>query len=138
MKYAPQYNLSRHTAAAMVIARRGLGFRESIPKSYQKDASDAILISSECKPNARARVHQGKEEASTTQGNLKNIWSVLWVVVLTGYCIGKMNFSTLKRKFIQGHCGEHGCKSHGLDPPLGSGSSVEDEVFMDKQVFVYS
>lgn len=130
LKYAPQFNSSRHTAAAMVIARRGLGFREDIPKSYQKEA-DAILISPQCKPNEGARVHQGKEEASIKQGNLKNIWSVLWVVVLTGHCIGKMNFSTLKRKLIQGYSGEHGCESHGQDPPLGNGSSVQNEPSAD-------
>jgi len=134
LKYAPQYNLSRHTAAAMVIARRGMGFRERVPKSYQKKAADTILISSQCEPNAETCVHQGKEEARTVQGDLKNIWLVLWVAVLTGHCIGKMNFSTLKRKLIWGFCGERGCESRGQDPPLGDGSSVKD---VHKQPFVY-
>jgi IS605 OrfB family transposase len=122
LKYAPQFNLSRHTGAAMVIARRGLGFRERLPKSYQKEASDAILISPQCKPNGGTSVHQWKEEASAEQHSLKTIWSVLWVVVLTGHSTGKMNFSILKKKLVQGHGGKHGLESHGLDPPLGSGS----------------
>ena len=79
LKYAPQFNLSRHTSAAMVIARRGLGFHESIPKSYQQ-AADAILISPQCMPSRRTSVHQRKEEASVKQDGLKMIWSVLWVV----------------------------------------------------------
>jgi len=35
-KYATSYGLSFHQAAALVIARRGLGFRERIPKKIQR------------------------------------------------------------------------------------------------------
>jgi len=114
LKYAPQLNLSRHTAAAMVIARRGMELSENIPKSYQ--STDTILISSQCKPNNRARLHQRKEEAGEKQGNLPSIWSVLWVVVLTEHSIGTMNFSTLKKKLFWGIGREHRCNSSGLDP----------------------
>lgn len=36
LKYAPQFMVSKDVAAAYVIARRGLGFGEDIPKNYQE------------------------------------------------------------------------------------------------------
>ena len=36
MKYAPQHGLDKDRAAALVIARRGLGFRERVPRTYRK------------------------------------------------------------------------------------------------------
>jgi IS605 OrfB family transposase len=138
LKYAPQLNLSRHTAAALVIARRGLNFKEKIPKNYKKQ-----VISSQCGPNPCFSVNQRKEEAKDSQENhnpLRSIWSVLWIAILTGSFTGKVNlsspkvnFSTLKRKLFQGHCAVHGCKSHGRDPPLGCGSSIKSQELSAKR-----
>ena len=36
LKYSPQYGLDKDTAAAYVIGRRGMGFKEEIPKNYLK------------------------------------------------------------------------------------------------------
>ena len=36
LKYAPIYNIDKDTAGAYVIARRGLGFKERLPKNYRK------------------------------------------------------------------------------------------------------
>ena len=35
LKYAPQYNFDKDTAGAYVVARRGLGFKEELPKHYE-------------------------------------------------------------------------------------------------------
>ncbi len=35
LKYAPQYMLTKDVASAYVIARRGLGLRERLPKAYK-------------------------------------------------------------------------------------------------------
>ena len=36
LKYVPLYNIDKDTAGAYVIARRGLGFKERLPKNYRK------------------------------------------------------------------------------------------------------
>jgi len=40
LKYAPLYNIDKDTAGAYVIARRGLGFKERLPKNYRKLLKD--------------------------------------------------------------------------------------------------
>ncbi|WP_297452610.1 IS200/IS605 family accessory protein TnpB-related protein [Persephonella sp.] len=40
LKYAPQYSLDKDTAGAFVIARKGLGFKEELPKHYENLISD--------------------------------------------------------------------------------------------------
>ncbi len=40
LKYAPQLSLSKDVAAAYVIGRRALGFKEKLPKGYQKLLQD--------------------------------------------------------------------------------------------------
>jgi IS605 OrfB family transposase len=129
LKYAPQLNLSRHEAAALVIARRGLDFREKIPKSYSLKN-----ISSQCGPTTCFSVNQKKEEAKDSHP-LRSMWGILWIAILTGSFTGKVNlsspkvnFSTLKRKLFQGHCAVHGCKPHGRDPPLGCGSGIKKSI----------
>lgn len=44
LKYAPQYGLDKDRAAALVIARRGLGFRERIPKTYRELLGDREFL----------------------------------------------------------------------------------------------
>jgi IS605 OrfB family transposase len=45
LKYAPLYNIDKDTAGAYVIARRGLGFKERLPKNYQKLLKDEEFLS---------------------------------------------------------------------------------------------
>ncbi len=40
LKYAPQHNIDKDTAGAYVIARRGLGYKEEIPKNYKELLQD--------------------------------------------------------------------------------------------------
>ncbi len=40
LKYAPQHNIDKDTAGAYVIARRALGYKEEIPKNYEKLLQD--------------------------------------------------------------------------------------------------
>jgi IS605 OrfB family transposase len=45
LKYAPIYNIDKDIASAYVIARRGLGFKEHIPKNYEKLLEDKEFLS---------------------------------------------------------------------------------------------
>jgi len=45
LKYAPLYNIDKDTAGAYVIARRGLGFKERLPKNYRGLLKDAEFMS---------------------------------------------------------------------------------------------
>jgi IS605 OrfB family transposase len=45
LKYAPLYNIDKDTAGAYVIARRGLGFQERLPKNYKELLEDTEFIS---------------------------------------------------------------------------------------------
>ncbi|MCC6011663.1 IS200/IS605 family accessory protein TnpB-related protein [Candidatus Caldipriscus sp.] len=45
LKYAPIYNIDKDVASAYVIARRGLGFKEQIPKNYEKLLEDKEFLS---------------------------------------------------------------------------------------------
>ena len=45
LKYAPLYNIDKDTAGAYVIARRGLGFKERLPKNHKELLEDTEFIS---------------------------------------------------------------------------------------------
>jgi IS605 OrfB family transposase len=45
LKYAPPYNIDKDTAGAYVIARRGLGFKERLPKNYKELLKDTEFLS---------------------------------------------------------------------------------------------
>jgi len=45
LKYAPLYNMDKDTAGAYVIARRGLGFKERLPKNYRGLLKDVDFLS---------------------------------------------------------------------------------------------
>jgi len=45
LKYAPQYNIDKDIAGAYVIARRGLGFKERLPKNYKELLNDTEFLS---------------------------------------------------------------------------------------------
>ncbi len=44
LKYAPQLSLSKDVAAAYVIGRRALGFKEKLPKGYKALLSDRFFL----------------------------------------------------------------------------------------------
>ena len=68
-KYATSYGLSFHQAAALVIARRGLGFRERIPKKIQRLISPLIISLSSLLPALEAK---GKREVKRLLDKLRN------------------------------------------------------------------
>jgi IS605 OrfB family transposase len=45
LKYSPQYNIDKDIAGAYVIARRGLGFKEKLPKNYKELLNDTEFLS---------------------------------------------------------------------------------------------
>jgi IS605 OrfB family transposase len=45
LKYSPQYNIDKDIAGAFVIARRGLGFKERLPKNYKQLLNDTDFLS---------------------------------------------------------------------------------------------
>ncbi len=45
LKYSPLHNIDKDTAGAYVIARRGLGFKERLPKNYKALLKDADFLS---------------------------------------------------------------------------------------------
>jgi len=45
LKYAPLHNIDKDTAGAYVIARRGLGFKERLPKNYKELLKDPEFLS---------------------------------------------------------------------------------------------
>jgi len=45
LKYAPIYRIDKDVAGAYVIARRGLGFKESLPKNYRRLLEDKEFLS---------------------------------------------------------------------------------------------
>jgi len=44
LKYAPQYNIDKDIAGAYVIARRGLGFRDTLPENYKELLNDTEFL----------------------------------------------------------------------------------------------
>jgi len=44
LKYAPQFNIDKDIAAAFVIARRGLGYKEKLPKNYKGLLNDKDFL----------------------------------------------------------------------------------------------
>ena len=45
LKYSPQYNIDKDIAGAYVIARRGLGYKEKLPKNYKELLNDVDFLS---------------------------------------------------------------------------------------------
>jgi len=72
-KYATSYGLSFHQAAALVIARRGLGFHERIPKKIQHLISVLICKLSSLLPALEAK---SKREVFRLLKKLKNWRSI--------------------------------------------------------------
>ena len=79
LKYAPLYNIDKDTAGAYVIARRGLGFKERLPKNYRGLLKDADFLSytiAKIKGKIAKLKHEIREEKNEYKRN--RLKSVLW------------------------------------------------------------
>ncbi|WP_245596364.1 IS200/IS605 family accessory protein TnpB-related protein [Sulfurihydrogenibium subterraneum] len=63
LKYAPQYNLDKDTAGSFVIGRKALGYKESLPKNYEKLITDKEYLN--------FAIERLQEEKQKTQERLK-------------------------------------------------------------------
>nr|BAL53094.1 hypothetical conserved protein [uncultured Deinococcota bacterium] len=61
LKYAPQLALSKDVAAALVIGRRALGFKEKLPEGYEKLLNDETFL------NHAREFYQAKAEGLRVQ-----------------------------------------------------------------------
>jgi len=79
LKYAPLYNIDKDTAGAYVIARRGLGFKERLPKNYRKILKDADFLSYTI-AKVEDKIAKLKQEIREEKNEYKRnkLKSVLW------------------------------------------------------------
>ncbi|NYE57313.1 IS200/IS605 family accessory protein TnpB-related protein [Carboxydothermus ferrireducens] len=102
LKYAPQFNLTKDTAAAYVIARRGLALREKIPLKYREH-----LKSLQSKSRSVSSLTEGRNEGTVVKGKTLPYkpWRVLRVALLTGALLDRplyRDLSPLKRILVSG------------------------------------
>jgi IS605 OrfB family transposase len=72
LKYAPQFNIDKDIAAAFVIARRGLGYKEKIPKNYKGLLNDKdFLLFSEA--SIEDKIAKLKKEIKEERNEYKRI-----------------------------------------------------------------
>lgn len=109
LKYAPLYGLSRHTSAALVIGRRGLGFSEELPKHYEPIRVSQVDTT---------KVTRRKKELGTPGQDFGRVYKACRKAALTGRPTGP-NWSVFKRFVVSGDCG--GIPK--LAPLLGCGSN---------------
>jgi IS605 OrfB family transposase len=79
LKYAPLYNIDKDTVGAYVIARRGLGFKERLPKNYKALLKDAELLSYTI-AKIEDKIVKTKQEIREEKNEYKRnrLKSVLW------------------------------------------------------------
>jgi IS605 OrfB family transposase len=79
LKYAPLYNIDKDTAGAYVIARRGLCFKERLPKNYKELLKDAEFLSYTI-AKIEDKITKLKQEAREEKNEYKRnrLKSVLW------------------------------------------------------------
>jgi IS605 OrfB family transposase len=79
LKYAPLYNIDKDTAGAYVIAKRGLGFKERLPKSYKKLLKDKDFLSYAI-AKTEDKIAKLKQEIREEKNEYKRnrLKSVLW------------------------------------------------------------
>jgi len=79
LKYAPLYNIDKDTAGAYVIARRGLGFKERLPKNYRGLLKDADFLSYTI-AKIEGKIAKLKQEIREEKNEYKRnrLKSVLW------------------------------------------------------------
>ena len=108
LKYAPQLSLTKDVASAWVIARRGLGLSEGVPKNYR-----VFLQVADGSPQGKSgTVFESTEgRNSGTAGKVRtylyNPWRVLRVAVLTALSPERLSrcLSPLKRLLVSGEVG---------------------------------
>jgi len=79
LKYAPLYNIDKDTAGAYVIARRGLGFKERLPKNYKALLRDSEFLSYAI-TKVEDKIAKLKQEIRNERNEYKRnrLKSVLW------------------------------------------------------------
>jgi len=79
LKYAPLYNIDKDTAGAYVIARRGLGFKERLPKNYRGLLKDADFLSYTI-AKIEGKIARLKQEIREEKNEYKRnrLKSILW------------------------------------------------------------
>jgi len=79
LKYAPLYNIDKDTAGAYVIARRGLGFKERLPKNYKELLKDGDFLSYTI-AKIEDKIAKLKQEVREEKNEYKRnrLKSVLW------------------------------------------------------------
>ena len=79
LKYAPLYNIDKDTAGAYVIARRGLGFKERLPKNYKELLIDIEFLSYSI-AKVEDKIAKLKEEVRNERNEYKRnrLKSALW------------------------------------------------------------
>jgi len=79
LKYAPLHNIDKDTAGAYVIARRGLGFKERLPKNYKDLLKDAEFLSYAI-AKIEDKIAKLKQEIREEENEYKRnrLKSVLW------------------------------------------------------------
>jgi IS605 OrfB family transposase len=70
LKYAPIYRIDKDVAGAYVIARRGLGFKESLPKNYRRLLEDKEFLSYSV-ARVEDRIAKLKEETKEEKNEYK-------------------------------------------------------------------
>jgi transposase, IS605 OrfB family, central region len=72
LKYAPQFNIDKDIAGAFVIARRGLGYKEKLPKNYKELLNDKdflLFIEASIEDNIAKLKKEIKEEKNQYKRN---------------------------------------------------------------------
>ncbi len=72
LKYAPIYRINKDVASAYVIARRGLGFKESLPKNYRKLLEDKEFLFYSV-ARVEDRIAKLKKERSKLKSELRKL-----------------------------------------------------------------
>ncbi len=130
LKYAPQLSLTKDIASAWVIARRGLGLTEGVPKNYR-----AFLQEAQESPQRESGRADGSTDGRNPsapkrpRGASYNLWRVLRVAVLTAHSPEKQKvprcFSPLKRLLVSGDVG----RTHqGREFPLPGAGTMAGEI----------
>jgi len=93
LKYQTQFGISRHIAAAYVIARRGLGMKEALPQEFlavlpkmaeEYESKNAKARSEKKKVKYTDRVKTLREWKKNSPKTTKHVWK-LWGVLLNYY-----------------------------------------------------
>jgi IS605 OrfB family transposase len=79
LKYSPLYNIDKDTAGAYVIARRGLGFKERLPKNYKELLKDTEFLAYTI-ARVEDKITKLKQEAQEEKNEYKRnrLKNVLW------------------------------------------------------------